>query len=211
MRIATADPPARRTHALRRADPRQRRYARLEFLGLLVVSAVVAHRVLDDVPAAGLDASLTSAATWPRVRSCSRVPPLQPSLAEKLTMFPSAAERRFAAEAIDQYVRDNGPLTHVGALAGVTVQARELRSGAAGDAARSAAARRDGGAAVHAGRHRRGEAVAGGENAAPIRATGVDDARRVSPGVLAGAHRPGGDRHAPVTRCCCRPCNCSPG
>ena len=117
MRIATADPPARRTQALRRADPRQRRYARLEFLGLLVVSAVVGtgfwmtyQRQVSTF--AGISRDLTTGAL---VQPGATAPAV---VAEKLTMFPSAAERRFAAEAIDQYVRDNGPLTHVGALAG---------------------------------------------------------------------------------------------
>ena len=41
MRIATADPPVRRRRWLRRVDPRQRRYARLEFLALAVVTIVI--------------------------------------------------------------------------------------------------------------------------------------------------------------------------
>lgn len=49
------------------------------------------------------------------------------TLAGRLTMFPSAGERLFAAEAIDRFAREHGRLTHVGALAAVTVPAATVQ------------------------------------------------------------------------------------
>src|SRR4051812_29684877 len=126
MRIATADPPARRPRLLRRVDPRQRRHARLEFLGLAVVTIVIAtgfwttyQRQVSTFAAVNRDLT-TGAVVQP-----GAAPPS--ALAEKLTMFPSVAERRFAADAVEQFVRDQGGLTHVGALAGITVPARDVK------------------------------------------------------------------------------------
>ena len=49
------------------------------------------------------------------------------ALAPALTVFPTAAERDFAAHAIAARVDDKGPLTHVGALTSVSVSAAEVR------------------------------------------------------------------------------------
>ncbi len=50
------------------------------------------------------------------------------ALAGKLTVFPSAAERTFAAEAVNRWIAEHGPLTHVGALASITVPARDVQN-----------------------------------------------------------------------------------
>src|SRR5690242_916327 len=125
MRIATADSPVRQTRARRRVDPRQRRHARLEGLSLAIVTLVVATgfwmtysrqvSTFDEV-----NRGLTTGAL---VVPGSSTPAM---LADKLTTFPSEAERRFAADQANQFVAEHGRLTHVGALAGVTVAARDI-------------------------------------------------------------------------------------
>ncbi len=126
MRIATADPPARRTRPLRRVDPRQRRHARLECLSLVVVTIVIAtgfwvtyRRQVSTFTDVSRNLT-TGALVQPGVST-----PL--ALAERLTPFPSTAERRFAADVINQFVREHDGITHIGALAAVSVSARDIR------------------------------------------------------------------------------------
>ena len=126
MRIATADPPVRRRRLLRRVDPRQRRQARLEFLALSVVTVVVGTGFWMTCQR---QVSTFGAITHDLATGTLAQPGVSPpaALADKLLMFPSAAERRFAADAIGQFVREQGSLSHVGALAAVTVPVRDLR------------------------------------------------------------------------------------
>src|SRR5689334_19617371 len=129
MRIATADPPARPRRLLRRVDARQRRFARLEFLALAVVTAVITtgfwmtyqrqRQTFADVGAGLADGTLVQPGTSSTV-----------AVAERLTMFAGPAERQFAADAVTQFGRERGGLTHVGALAAVTVPARDVRTNA---------------------------------------------------------------------------------
>jgi cell division protein FtsW (lipid II flippase) len=128
MRIATADPPVRRRRLPGRVDPVQRRHARLEFLSLVLVTIVIAtgfwitySRQVSTFGDTRRDLT-TGVLVQPGVTA-----PL--ALADRLTSFPSAAERRFAADAVTQFVREQG-ITHVGALAGVTIPARDIRKDA---------------------------------------------------------------------------------
>src|SRR4051812_45248841 len=111
MRIATADPPARWRPLLRRVDPRQRRHARLELLGLAVVTIVIAtgfwttyQRQVSTF--ADMNRDLTTGA----VVQPGASPPS--ALAEKLTMFPSAAERRVAGAARGEILPGPGGVFH---------------------------------------------------------------------------------------------------
>jgi cell division protein FtsW (lipid II flippase) len=49
-----------------------------------------------------------------------------PALAAQLSVFPSPAERTFAATRIKQWIAEHGPLTHVGMLASITVPAPSI-------------------------------------------------------------------------------------
>jgi cell division protein FtsW (lipid II flippase) len=134
MRIATADRPVRHRRLLQwidagvrlRADPRQRRQARLELLALAVVSVVTVigfsmayarHASMFDASTAALSKGLIAHA--PKATNAG--------LAAQLTVFPSAPERAFAAAAIKRWISDRDGVTHVGALASITVPARDVR------------------------------------------------------------------------------------
>src|SRR5205085_3297421 len=126
MRIATADPPARRTRLPPRVDPRQGRHARLECVSLVVVTIVIAtgfwvtyRRQVSTFTDVNRNLT-TGALVQPGVST-----PL--ALAERLTPFASAAERRFAADVMNQFVREHDGITHIGALAAVSVAARDIR------------------------------------------------------------------------------------
>jgi cell division protein FtsW (lipid II flippase) len=127
MRIATADLPARQRGRLSRpASAHHRRHARLELLGLAVVSVVIAigfwttyHRQSSALAAASQEMT-AGALVQPGASAAA-------ALAEKLTTFPSPAERQFAADAVTQVARERGTLTHVGALATITVPAHDVR------------------------------------------------------------------------------------
>lgn len=129
MRIATADPPARRRH-LRPIDPGQRRQARLERLALVVVTLVIAvgfwmtyARQASSFDATNRDLAAGLVVHAGRADAAA--------LASRLTMFPSAAERTVAAEAINRWIDEHQVLTHVGALAAITVPARDVRNNTA--------------------------------------------------------------------------------
>lgn len=125
MRIVQAD----RTSSVRGAVSRQqRRQARLEGFGLLATTLVAAlglwltyrqqnpalERVAEDlVHATVLNLSAAPAAE---------------DLAPFLTVYPSTAERLFAARVAAQWLQDHGGVTHVGALARVSVPAARVRA-----------------------------------------------------------------------------------
>lgn len=115
MRVVTAEPA--RTTFSRRVDPRERHRAHVESLALLATTVVVlfglwlAYRQqLSEVEAGSTSAALVDLnhAT-------------ESAIAPALTVFPTAAERDFAAHAIAVRVSSQGPLTHAGALTTVTV------------------------------------------------------------------------------------------
>ena len=110
MRVVTAEP-ARRTLPLQVA-PRERHRALVEALALAVTTIAIAfglwlacRQQLAEVAAAAALVDLNRAA--------------ETAIAPALTVFPTAAERDFAAHAIVARVAGSGPLTHVGALTSV--------------------------------------------------------------------------------------------
>ena len=123
MRIATADSPVRRRSLMGRPDPRQHRQARLESLALAVVTVVIATGFW-------ITYSRQTSSFGEVQRELAEGRVVQTgtadaaALAGKLTVFPVAAERAFAAAAVNRWIAEHGPLTHVGALASITVPAQ---------------------------------------------------------------------------------------
>ena len=123
MRVVTAEP-ARRTLALSLTiAPRERHRAHVEWIALAVTTIVIAlglwlayRQQLSEVRTANAGAVLVD---------LNRA--AESAIAPALTVFPTAAEREFAARAIATRVNDKGPLTHVGALTSVTVAAADVR------------------------------------------------------------------------------------
>jgi cell division protein FtsW (lipid II flippase) len=120
MRIVAIDAPTRPVPALTRPDPRVRQHALRESLALAVVSVAVV---------VGLWTTYRQQATHLRsiaadlgngsvldIRAVDAA-----ALAPVLSVFPSDVERAFAARRIVEWVHAGGGLTHVGALATITV------------------------------------------------------------------------------------------
>jgi cell division protein FtsW (lipid II flippase) len=133
MRIATADASRPRHGGLRalsgrfrRADPYQRRHARLECLALVAVSAVIltGFWTIHQRQQATLEQASRDLASGAIVRLANLDAAV---LAPVLDVFPSAPERQYAAAAVARYVHDQGSLTHVGALAAITVPIEEIQ------------------------------------------------------------------------------------
>jgi cell division protein FtsW (lipid II flippase) len=127
MRIATADSPVRRRTLFGRPDPRQHRQARLESLALAVVTVVIATGFW-------ITYSRQTSSFSQTQRELAEGLVVQAgkadvaALANRLTVFPSATERGFAAAAVNRWIAERGPLTHVGALASMTVPAQDVRT-----------------------------------------------------------------------------------
>ena len=110
MRVVTAEP-ARRTLPLQVA-PRERHRAHVEALALAVTTIVIAFGLW-----LACRQQLAEVATGAALVDLNRA--AETAIAPALTVFPTAAERDFAAHAIVARVAGSGPLTHVGALTSV--------------------------------------------------------------------------------------------
>ncbi len=110
MRVVTAEP-ARRTLPLQVA-PRERHRAHVEALALAVTTVVIAFGLW-----LACRQQLAEVATGAALVDLNRA--AETAIAPALTVFPTAAERDFAAHAIVARVTGSGPLTHVGALTSV--------------------------------------------------------------------------------------------
>ncbi|HTM05171.1 MAG TPA: FtsW/RodA/SpoVE family cell cycle protein [Vicinamibacterales bacterium] len=133
MRIATAEASRSRDSGLRalsgrfrRPDPYQQRHARLECLALVAVTLVIltGFWTIHRRQQATLDAASRDLGNGAIVRLATVD---AATLAPVLDVFPSAAERQYAADAVTRYVHDQGSLTHVGALAAVTIPIEEFQ------------------------------------------------------------------------------------
>ena len=110
MRVVTAEP-TRRTLTLQ-AAPRERHRAHVEAIALAVTTIVISFGLW-----LACRQQLAEVATGAALVDLNRA--AEPAIAPALTVFPTAAERDFAAHAIVARVAGSGPLTHVGALTSV--------------------------------------------------------------------------------------------
>jgi cell division protein FtsW (lipid II flippase) len=121
MRVVTAEP-ARRTPAFRIA-PRERHRAHVESIALAVTTIVIAFGLW--LACRQQLAELETATPGAVLVDLNRA--AEGTIAPALTVFPTPAERAYAAHAVAARVSGTGPLTHVGALTSVTVAAAEVR------------------------------------------------------------------------------------
>jgi cell division protein FtsW (lipid II flippase) len=128
MRVVVAEParPAR-ARVLPQPDRDQRRLARLECLALIVTTAVLAlgFWISYRQQSAGMPDMLRAIERGAIVDLSTAA--RGHDLANVLTVKPSGAERSAAARAVLRSLETNGPLTHVGALASLTMPGSRVK------------------------------------------------------------------------------------
>src|SRR5215211_7778562 len=123
MRVVTADPVGRRPR-LPVATPRERHRAHVEALGLIATTLVIVLGIWltyrQQLAEAAPDTDGAALVDLNHAAEAALVP--------ALTAFATPAEREFAAHAVAARVSSRGPLTHVGALASISVPSAEVRA-----------------------------------------------------------------------------------